>query len=123
MAAPNIVNVSTIIGISTFLQPSTISPTVILSNAAASNKVFKVNNITASNEIGSLINVSVRLCNGVAGTGSSVSLGSTMTVPAGSSVVLVGKDNPFYLEEARSITVSCATTSGASFLVSYEDIS
>ena len=48
MSAPNIVNVTTIIG-KTAVQAVGTSATVIVENSAASNKVFKVNALYVSN--------------------------------------------------------------------------
>ena len=43
MANPNIVNVTVINGVTTYLTPSGTSAVVLLPNAASSSKVFKIN--------------------------------------------------------------------------------
>lgn len=48
MAAPNIVNVTTIIGKTAVLAVTT-SATAIVTNSAGSNKVFKINSLNISN--------------------------------------------------------------------------
>ena len=53
MANPNIVNVTTIFGNSSFTNLSTTSVTSLASNAASSNKVYKINSIVVSNVDGS----------------------------------------------------------------------
>ena len=49
MAAPNIVNISSLIGKTTYLTPSVTTAVVLLPNAAASGKVYKINQILAAN--------------------------------------------------------------------------
>ena len=49
MAAPNIVNVSTITGKSAYVALSTTNATELVSNAASSGKVFKINMIQVTN--------------------------------------------------------------------------
>lgn len=48
MTAPNIVNVTTIIGKTAVLAVTT-SATAIVTNSAGSNKVFKINSLNISN--------------------------------------------------------------------------
>jgi hypothetical protein len=49
MTAPNIVNVTTITGKSAVVDLTTTSATAVVSNAAASGKVFKINSLVVSN--------------------------------------------------------------------------
>jgi len=49
MAAPNIVNVSTIIGKTAKIALTSTSQTTLVSNAASSGKVFKINMIQVAN--------------------------------------------------------------------------
>ena len=53
MANPNIVNVSSIYGKTTFLTPSVTTPVVLLNNATGSSSILKLNNILVSNVDGS----------------------------------------------------------------------
>jgi hypothetical protein len=131
MANPNIVNVTTILGVTTYLTPSGTSAVVLLPNAAASNKVFKINSITATN-----VNTSNAYAatvavysNGAVAQGSAPSGGtaypiaSTITVPANASLIVLDKTTSIYLMEGTSITVTSASASQISFVISYEDIS
>lgn len=130
MAAPNIANLTTITGVSTFVAGiSTTSGTVIISNPASSNSVYKVNTLTASNTSSTTVNVFVKIFNQAAGAGTSVSIASSIAVPSGSTLTVIGKDIPIYLEENRSMwvlagaatTVSSATNS-IDVVASYESI-
>jgi hypothetical protein len=49
MANPNIVSVTSILGNTTFLTPSDTSANTLLSNAASSGNVLKINQIVAAN--------------------------------------------------------------------------
>lgn len=121
MAAPNIVGVTTILGVTTSLTLTTTSQTV-LSNAAGSGKVYKVNVINASNISGSTANVTVRYAQGAAGAGTTVSIANGIDVTAKSSLVIVDKASSIYLEEARSLTALASANTSIDLVVSYEDI-
>lgn len=124
MAAPNIVAVTTIFGKSTTFALTTTAGTVLLANAAASGKVFKINTILASNVDGTNDGaVTIAYNSDAGGTGTSTELASTITVPADASLVVVGKENGFYLEEDRSIVGNANAASTIEVLISYEDIS
>jgi hypothetical protein len=124
MAAPNIVNVITITGVTTFLSGiSTTTGSVIISNATSSNQVYKLNTLMASNTTSTIANITVKLFNGAAGAGTSVSIASTISIPSGSSLVIVGKDTPIYIEENRSITAIASSISAIDVIASYEVIS
>ena len=124
MAAPNIVAVTTIFGKSTTFALTTTAGTVLLANAAASGKVFKINTIIASNVDGTNDGaVTIAYNANAGGTGTSTELASTITVPADASLVVVGKENGFYLEEDRSIVGNANAASTIEVLISYEDIS
>jgi len=53
MAAPNIVNVTAITGKTSVTDLTSTSATTVVSNAASSNKVFKINSLIVSNVDGS----------------------------------------------------------------------
>jgi len=124
MAAPNIVNVANITGVSTFVSGiSTTNTSVIVSNAASSNQVYKLNTLMAANTTGSNATVTVKIFNAAAGAGTSVSIASTITVPNGSSLAIIGKDTPLYLEENRSVGAIAGTANAIDIVASYEVIS
>ena len=123
MANPNIVNVASIFGKSTTLALTTASA-LILFNTAASGKVLKINTIIASNIDGTNDGaVTIAFNDNAGGTGTSTELASTITVPADATLVVVGKENGFYLEEDRSIVGNANANTTIEVLVSYEDIS
>ena len=124
MAAPNIVDVSTITGKSATIALSTTSQTTLVSNAASSGKVFKINMIQVANVDGTnAADVTVDVHSAAAGGGTAYSLVSTISVPADASLVALDKGTSVYLEEDRSITATAGTANDLEVIVSYEEIS
>ena len=124
MAAPNIVNVSTIIGKSATVALSSTSQTTLVSNAASSGKVFKINMIQVANVDGTnAADVTVDVHSAASGGGTAYSIVSTASVPADSSLVALDKNTALYLEEDRSITATASAANDLEVIVSYEEIS
>ena len=124
MAAPNIVNVTTITGKTASVSLSTTSMTSLVSNAAASGKVFKINSIIVANVDGANVcDVTVDLFSEDAIGGTGYSLASTVAVPADSSLVVLDKNSAIYLEEDRSIGVQASAADDLEIICSYEEIS
>lgn len=124
MAAPNIVNVTTITAKTVSATPSTNTANLLLANAASSNKVFKINLILAANIDGNnAVDATVSINNNAAGTSNSFPIISTVSVPADASLIVSDKSTAFYLEEDRSIVVTSGTASKITYTVSYEEIS
>jgi hypothetical protein len=124
MAAPNIVDVSTIIGKSATIALSTTSQTTLVSNAASSGKVFKINMIQVANVDGTnAADVTVDVHSAAAGGGTAYSLVSTASVPADASLIAVDKNTALYLEEDKSITATASAANDLEVIVSYEEIS
>ena len=130
MANPNIVNVTSILGTTTYYTPSGTSAVVLLANTAASGLVYKINQIVAANVNGtSAVNATVSIySNGAVAQGGTPSSGtaypviSTIAVPASASVIAVDKTTAIYLMEGTSITVTSGTASGITYTISYESI-
>ena len=124
MAAPNIVDVSTIIGKSATIALSTTSQTTLVSNAASSGKVFKINMIQVANVDGTdAADVTVDVHSAAAGGGTAYSLVSTASVPADASLIALDKNTALYLEEDKSITATASAADDLEVIVSYEEIS
>ena len=130
MANPNIVNVSAIYGTTTYFTPSGTTAVVLLPNAASSGKVFKINQIVASNVTATACNATVSVyTNGAVAQGSAPAGGTAypvvyqVSVPGNASLICVDKSTAIYLQEGTSITVTSAIGSSLTFSISYEDIS
>jgi hypothetical protein len=122
MANPNIVNVTTILGTTTYLTPANTTANVLLSNAASSGLVFKINNIVAANTTGTAANTTVSIDNAAAGAGTDFPIVSAVSVPANASLIAVDKTTSFYLMENQSIVVTSGTSSAITYTISYESI-
>jgi hypothetical protein len=117
MASPNIVNVSSITG-KTAAQLVGTSATAIITNAAASGKVLKVNALLAGNiDATTAYDLTVDLFR------SSVAYRfiATVSIPAKSTLDVLGKS--IYLEEGDSLRLTASAASKIEAVASYEDIS
>ena len=117
MAAPNIVNVATITG-KTAVQAVTTSATAIVTNSAASGKVFKVNALYVSNVDGANnadINVDIFR------SSTAYHVAKTVSVPADATLDIISKS--IYLEEGDSLRLTASVNSDLEAVCSYEEIS
>lgn len=124
MANPNIVNVTTILGNSSQTSLTTTSVTSLCSNAASSNKVYKINSIVVANVDGtSAADITINIySNATAGSGSAFALASTISVPADSTLIVTDKTTSFYLLENQSIGAIAGTASDLVVTASWEEI-
>ena len=133
MAAPNIVNVATITGVTTFHSgiaattggKGALGITTVVSNAASSGKVLKINSLVAAS-IGTTTGVTLQYFNHVnhASAASTVSIGMTLSVPTFSTLAVITKDNSVYLEENTALGIFAQPNTGTIDVVcSYEEIS
>ena len=117
MANPNIVAVATINGKTAVANVST-TATAIVTNSAASNKVFKVNALIVSNIDGTNnADVSVDLFR----SSYPYYIIRTCSVPADASIDLISKS--IYLEEGDSLRVAASANNDLQVVCSYEEIS
>jgi hypothetical protein len=123
MANPNIVNVTTLTGNTFYLTPGNTTANTLLSNAASSGLVYKINQIVCANVNGSsAVNATVAINSLAAGAGTNYPIISTISVPASASVIAVDKTTAVYLMENSSIVVTSGTASGITYTISYESI-
>ena len=124
MANPNIINVTTILGKSAAVSLTTTAATAVLSNAAASGKVFKVNSLVVSNVDGTnAADITIALYSEDDIGGTATQIVSTISVPADATLVVIDKNTSLYLEEDRSIGATAGSANDLKVVVSYEDIS
>jgi hypothetical protein len=124
VANPNIINVTTILGKSAVVSLTTTAATAVLSNAAASGKVFKINSLIVSNVDGTnAADITVSYYSAAAIGGTATQIVSTISVPADATLVVIDKGTSIYLEEDRSIGAKAGTANDLKVLVSYEEIS
>jgi len=124
MAAPNIVNVSTLIGKTTVVDLTTTNATSVVSNAASSGKVLKINTLVVSNVDGnSPYDITINLYSQAAAGGTATQIASTISVPADATLVVIDKSTSLYLEEDKSIGAIASSASKLKVVCSYEEIS
>ena len=117
MAAPNIVNVTTITG-KTAVLAHTASAVAIVANSAASGMVYKVNSLYVANVDGATAyTVTIDLFR----SSTAYRLAYQVSVPAGATLDVLSK--AIYLEEGDSIRALGSTTLKLEATCSYEQIS
>lgn len=119
MAAPNIVNVTTITGKTAVANVST-TATDIVNNAVSSGKVLKINSMFVSNIDGTnSADISASLYR------SSIEyfVVKTASVPADSALTVISKDMMLYLEEGDAIRITASANDDLQAVCSYEEIS
>ena len=124
MAAPNIVNVTTITGKTNVVDLTTTNATLVVENTAGSNKVFKINSLVVSNVDGTNaadITVSLYSEDNIGGTATEIV--KTVSVPADASLVVIDKATSIYLEEDKSIGATAGSAGDLKIVCSYEEIS
>ena len=117
MAAPNLINVSSIFGKTNGVSLSTTTTTDIIT--CASDKLVKVNSIIVANIDGSnSADVTVYFYDNSASHRTALADG--VTVPAKSTLVVLGKDSPIYLEESDQIEAGASANGDLHLTISYE---
>jgi len=119
MAAPNVVNVSSIIGKT---QGSALTTSNADQVVCPTDKLIKINSIIVSNVDGTdAADVSVNFVDSSSGN-LVLHLAKTVQVPADSTLVVLGKDSPIYLEEGDKIQALASAAGDLEIIISYEEL-
>ena len=114
MAEQNIADVTKIYGRTTVVSDLTSSSaTSVLTTST--NQIVKVNTVMAANKTTSTVTVSLLYNN-------SAYIAYDISIPPGSSIALVGKDTPIYVEESETLTAVAGTATAVDLVISYEVI-
>ena len=119
MAAPNIVNVTSIYGRTqgAALGTDTLADILI----CPSNKLLKINSIIVSNVDGAnAADVTVYFYDASASV--RLAIAKEVTVPAKTTLVVIGKDSPIYLAESDVIEGGASAASDLELIISFEEI-
>jgi hypothetical protein len=122
MANPNILNVTSIYGNTSYLIPAVTTAVTWTALTPAANTINKIDNIVAANVTSTPANVTVAINSAAAGSGTNYRLVYQLPVPANAAVIVVDKSTAFYLGEAQSIVVTVGTASAIELTSSYEAI-
>ena len=119
MAAPNLVNVTSIYGKTMGAALGTNTDATILT--CASNKVLKINSIIVANVDGtSAADATIKVYDSSAAVSYRVAL--TVSVPPDSTLIVIGKDSPIYLEESDEIRGGASASGDLEIIISYEEL-
>lgn len=119
MSAPNIVNVTNIIG-NTGVQLVTTSPAAIVTNSAASGKVYKLNALIVSNvDSANMATVTVDLYR----SSTAYPIINSVSVLINTSFTPIDKGLCLYLLEGDSIRLTANANSRLTAVCSWEEIS
>lgn len=117
MAAPNLIDVSSIFGKTNGVQLDTTTTTDIIT--CASDKLVKVNSIIVANIDGTnSADVTVYFYDN--NLSHRTAIADAVTVPAKSTLVVLGKDSPIYLEESDQIEAGASANGDLHLTISYE---
>ena len=123
MANPNIVSVSNIYGKTVYDADIATSASAIVTNAASSGKILKINSLIIANIDGTnAADITATVRNAAGGTTYST-LANTISVPADATLVVISKDTSIYLEEDMSIYLASSVAGDLSATCSYDEIS
>ena len=116
MATPNLINVDTITPVVNVGAVTTSRADIV---DVTAEYCAKINSLTIANIDGTNaadVTVEVSIDNG----SSYFAIAKTISVPADASLVVVGKDNGFYLDETDLLAVTASANSDLTYIVSYE---
>jgi hypothetical protein len=123
MANPNIVNVATILGNTSYLIPANTTANTWTALTASTNYVNRIDFMTASNVTSAAATVTVSINSATAGGGTAYRVAYQITVPANSTLVILDKTTAMYVGESQSVVVTVGTASAIELVASYEAIS
>lgn len=115
MSAPNIVNVATITG-KTAVLAVPITATALITNAAASGTVLKVNALYVSNVSAAAATITADVYR----SSTAYRFAYTISVPVGTTLDILSKS--VYLEEGDTLRLTAGTVSALEAVGSYEII-
>lgn len=116
MSAPNIINVTAIIGKSAMITVGT-SPTTLVTNASNSNKVIKISQLLVTNVNTGNATVTVDLYR----SSTAYRLAYNITVPVGATLDIISSH--IYLEEGDLLRLTASSASYLEAIASIEEIS
>ena len=123
MAAPNLINATTINGKTTGVSLTSNVATTVLNNASGSGKCLKVNTLNVANYSASAANITVGYYNAANIGGTQFQIAGNISVPATSTLNVIDKSSQYYLEENTSLGATAGTANALIVTCSYEDIS
>lgn len=118
MAAPNLQSPTTITG-KLAVQACSNSATAILSNAASSGKLLRVDSLLIGNTTSGPVTVTVDVYR----SSTAYRICTSLPVPANATIAPIAKDAPVNLEEGDDLRITAGASSSLEAVASYSDIS
>lgn len=115
MSAPNLINTTSVSGKTAVAALTTVTGNV-LTNAASSSTVVKLNNVTLTNYSSSAVTANVMINR----SGTSYYIGGNIAIPGNSNLVLLGKDTSMYMEEGDVLQSNVSANTSVNMFASYE---
>lgn len=122
MAAPNMFSANTLTGKLAVANLTTTSNTSIVSNAADSNTVLRVNSLNLTNYTATATSATLAWYDLPAAAGNATFIVRNITIPAYSVLTVIDKDSVYYIEEGKSLGVTATAANAVSVTSSYEII-
>jgi hypothetical protein len=116
MANPNLLNLTSVLGESFITNLSTATVDLV-SNAASSNKLYRINSIIVANidtVNAATVDVTFTRAGGIR------YIARDVNVPAQSTLILLAKDSAVYLMENDKISGSASASSDLTIIISYD---
>jgi hypothetical protein len=119
MANPNIVGVTSIKGVTNVVSGVVSSGTSTVIDTVTTGHILKLNSVLAANT--TAIDAAISLyINRSSAAYYAIRL---VTVPARSTIILIGKDSPIYIQEGDQVLAVATASASIDLIASYEDIS
>jgi hypothetical protein len=116
MAAPNLINSTTVIGKRAYASLSNSTLANVIVQSATSGNLVKVSELTITNVSSGNIFINVAV-----GRGTTINfLAGVISVPGFSAFNLIARDNAFYMEEGDYLQANCSLNANVFMGVSYE---
>lgn len=123
MANPNMINVSSILGVTTYLVPTTTTATTWTALTPSAGTVNKIASMTATNVTATAASITVSINSATGGGGTAYRLAYQISVPGNSALNVIDKSTMIYVGEGQSIVVTSGTTNAIEMVAAYEAIS
>jgi hypothetical protein len=118
MAAPNLYNITTVIG-KTLAYDVTTSVVTLVSNATNSGTSVRINSLFVANIGSGTATFTVDFVRG----GVSTKIAKTVACEVGNSVIVIAKDTGIYLEEGDRLSITGSANGALQAVISYDVVS
>lgn len=123
MANPNLAAITTITGQLGQVALSSTSATSLISNAASSGTIIKVESLVVANSNSSSVAITINTYSAAALGGTAYPLAYQISIPAGASLIVIDKATSIYLTENTSLGATAGTANYLTVTTAWEVMS